>query len=232
MEFQAGSAGRRYPSPMNIDHIVLGIRDRAAGIEELRRLTGVEAAIGGDHPQWGTRNALTHLGARCYLEILAPGTGPLVDGVAVLPTLERLAPVAWALEATDLDEVERTLEAEGVGGWMRMPGARIRPDRVRLSWELLVITDPDLPTAPFFIAWGSETPHPSEGAPTGLEIEAFSVLDPEPSRLTGLLDALESSVPVETGVVEGFDLEIRSARGGAIRMRTGGSGDAPTLRLL
>ena len=55
-----------------VDHLVYGTADLDRGISEVERVLGVHASLGGQHPIWGTRNALVALGPSSHLEIIAP----------------------------------------------------------------------------------------------------------------------------------------------------------------
>jgi catechol 2,3-dioxygenase-like lactoylglutathione lyase family enzyme len=151
-----------------IDHLVVGCADLDRGIAWVVERLGVAPVHGGSHDGFGTRNALLGLGAQ-YLEVLAldPGQpsmrGPLAEQVAAMdvPALINLA-------------VARASLADAIAM------SRVRPDGVRLEWELAFTTTPL-----FFIDW-KDSEHPSVGLPDGGRITSVTVSTPEPRLLEGV----------------------------------------------
>ena len=108
--FNGGRMGAapRVPAHKALDHLLLGAPDLERGIEWVERLTGVRAVVGGSHPGRGTRNALLSLGARQYVEIIAPdpaqsGSTPTLD----LKALPEPRLVNWAAATADIDALAR-----------------------------------------------------------------------------------------------------------------------------
>jgi len=54
-----------------IDHLILGINNLEKGCTDFENLSGVRPAFSGEHPNWGTHNALLSL-EESYLEVIAP----------------------------------------------------------------------------------------------------------------------------------------------------------------
>jgi hypothetical protein len=153
----------------SVDHLVVGCADLDAGVRWVEDRLGVTPVIGGVHDGFGTRNALVGLG-EVYLEVLAldpaqVGTSsPLSEQITNLavPTLLTLA-----VARSDLENA--------------VPMSRVRPDGVRLQWELEFTSTPL-----FFIDWKG-SPRPS-GLPDGGRITSLVVTTPEPPLLAGVHD--------------------------------------------
>jgi hypothetical protein len=185
-----------------LDHLVYVAPDLEAAIDELESRLGVRAVHGGAHPGRGTRNALLALGARSYLEILAPDPqqpAPAssrwlgVDG----PGLPRI--VSWAVATSDLEAHIAEASRRGLVLGAVTSGSRMRPDGATLRWRL---TDP-IPLiadglVPFFIDWG-DGPHPAETAPTGVTLVALRAEHPDVESVRDLLDAASIELEVTAG---------------------------------
>jgi hypothetical protein len=179
-----------------IDHLILAVDDLDRGMAEFARRTGVTPVKGGVHPGRGTQNALASLGERIYVEILAPSHEP---GTTADPrtTFRTLTPVGWALHTDDLPAVVQQLKAAGFDVSDIQPGARARPDGVRLTWQTAAVTGKHLDSAPFFIAWGSGTPHPSTQSPAGCSLASVTLALPEPDALRKFLTTVKLAVTVD-----------------------------------
>jgi len=186
-----------------VDHIIVGISDLEVGIEQLEALTGVRAVIGGEHPGRGTRNALISLGSGHYLELLAPVPGGVIDEfddlAGDLETFSELTPLGWAASTSSMDALAQKLTAAGYEIDGPVPGSRVKPDGSVLEWKTLVITQPLLDGAPFFIEWGESSVHPSESSPEGCELATLQVGDPDAVELRGLAATLGLDIEVTAG---------------------------------
>jgi hypothetical protein len=147
-----------------VDHLVVGSADLELGIGWIADRLGVAPVLGGVHDGFGTRNALLGLGDQ-YLEVLAldpeqPDTpSPISAQLRTLMTPELLT---VAIAKSDLANP--------------VPMSRVRPDGVRLEWEL-EFTDTPL----FFIDW-KDTPRPA-GLPDGGRLSSLSITTPDPAML-------------------------------------------------
>jgi hypothetical protein len=185
-----------------VDHLVYVTPDLEMGIATIERLFGVTATPGGQHPQWGTRNALVSLGASTYLEILGPDPEQPVpeDGYPLgIDDLDAPRLVTWAAKGTDLERfVSEALEA-GIDLGNVSSGTRARPDGVTLSWQLTAFdTDRFGGVVPFFIDWGS-TPHPASTSITCCTLVGLRAEHPDAEAVGNVLQQLGLDVPVTTG---------------------------------
>lgn len=195
-----------------VDHLIVTCPDLEAGVRMLQQATGVRAARGGKHPQWGTHNALLSLGGRTYLEILAPDpdapnvSGPL--GVAAARLIEpRL--FTWAASVPDIDSSDVLLRESGWETSGVSEGSRARPDGSVLRWKSTRLTAVTDPVIPFLIQWDAASAHPSLDSPSGCTLEKFTILHPDSARIREILRAMG----IGTEVVEAPEPRLRAVLG-------------------
>jgi hypothetical protein len=167
---------------MQVDHVIyaVGPAGLEADAERLAALLGAAAVPGGQHPGWGTRNALIPLAGRAYLEVVEVVDDAVARGTVFGSAVAAVSAVGggwvgWAVAVDDVDGWSAKLGRDVV------PGRRTRPDGVELRWRTLGVdvlgTDPELP---FLISWDvPEGLHPASGADPGARPAAAP-------RLTGL----------------------------------------------
>jgi hypothetical protein len=187
-----------------VDHLVCATPDLDAGVAQIESLARVRPIAGGNHPGWGTRNALLGLGPGCYLEVIGPdpdqappagGRAFSVDGAHG----GRL--VTWAAKTDHLDALHASAAEQGVRLGAVRGGSRRRPDGIVLTWRL---TDPREVVAdgivPFFIDWGA-SPHPSASAPRGGRLISLRAEHPDAESVAGVLRRLGIDLVVTRGAV-------------------------------
>lgn len=190
-----------------IDHLVYATPDLQRGIDMIEQRLGVKATTGGQHPGLGTRNALVALGPTSYLEIIGPDPDqPKPAGRRRFGIDDLKAPriVAWVVKGTELETLSAKAAAGGVTLGAVIPGSRVRPDGVVLSWRY---TDPNTVVAdglvPYFIDWGT-SPHPALTAARGATLRGVRAEHPDAARVQKMLDRL------------GLDLRVRKGSGPAL----------------
>src|SRR5262249_62012973 len=132
-----GAAGPQGGS-MTVDHIVYGVEDLEAGVEELAVRLGVRAAPGGKHVGRGTHNALLALGGQSYLEIIArdPDQAELAYPVAFALDRIRLPRlVGWARRVSDIEHQAQRARERGYDPGPAFAMSRRRPHGVVLAWR-------------------------------------------------------------------------------------------------
>jgi hypothetical protein len=204
------------PRPaVRIDHVIVGASNLEAAVRELEKLTGVRAAIGGNHPGKGTRNALLSLGDGTYLELYAPNPTENVRSadVAELESLTRLTPLGWAVGTTDVDGLRSYFASQGMPLSLPEPGSRVRPDGSVLEWATFGFEQLDHSLAPFFIHWKRPELHPSRTSPSGCRLLSLRLRDPAPTELQRAVRILELSGPVERAFGKQMELQLSCPRG-------------------
>jgi len=204
---------------MLIDHLVYAAPDLAAAVAEVEERLGVRAQPGGKHIGLGTHNALLALGARTYLEIIAPDPGQLEPPAPRPFGVDRISRgglVSWALACDDIDAAVAAARGHGYDPGEVASMQRATPTGAVLRWRLTLGAVAG-GLVPFLISWG-DTEHPARSAPQGLTLEAFHIDHPDPPSLAPPLMAL------------GADVEIRPAAAAALVARLSGPAGHAVLR--
>jgi hypothetical protein len=174
---------------MNVDHLMWGAPDLAAGMAAAAKLFGVEAVPGGAHPGLGTRNALVGLDDGRYLEILAPDPAQSLPGTfgEQLAALKEPALITWAIASRKLQSIVDRLAASGYRSRGPVRTERTTPAGVHLAWDLLFAGGhPFGPRFPFFIDW-RDCAHPSAALPSAGRLAAISIGTADAHRFGALL---------------------------------------------
>ena len=196
---------------MPIDHLVYTAPDLRTGMDAIERLLGVRPVPGGQHPHWGTHNALLSLGDRMYLEVLAPDPSLpappqgrwLADQCREGPHLS-----TWAVGTTDIHSLAEGAQRAGLALGPVQSGSRSRANGSVLSWQL---TDPyALPfdgLCPFLIDWG-DTPHPADNLPEAGKLIRFTIAHPRPAAVQAALQTLGIAFPVQYAAIPMLTAQI------------------------
>ena len=200
---------------VTLDHVLWAVPDRDNGMALFEQLTGVAPVIGGAHPGFGTRNALSSLSPDTYLEILAPDPTQDLTGTwgADVAALSHPQMYTFCLACDDLEQVARQACAAGVTVDAPLAMSRKTPQGDVLHWRIMRMQDKRWPgRLPFFIDWG-DTPHPGTTTPGGATLTDLVVLDGDPRPLRALFAAIGCSVPVHAGAAFGLVASYEAARG-------------------
>lgn len=179
-----------------VDHVVLGVPDLDDAASRLAAY-GLTALPGGTHPHWGTANRIVPLGSS-YLELVAVVDDAVAAGSAfgswVAAQARGEAAWGWAVRPPDIAATAERL------GLDLVPGSRVRPDGVALSWQLAGVPDGGSdPSLPFFIAWGDGVPLPGAAPvehPGGTSVLASVVVRGDAPALERWIDGRIDGVHV------------------------------------
>lgn len=199
-----------------IDHLIITAPTREEGMDYIEERLGIRPVITGQHPQWGTHNALLSLGGEIFLEVIAPDRSlPIPERGRLFSDCYEQPPrlATWVQRAEQIEEVRHRALASGLHLGAIQTGHRTRPDGTQLSWRL---TDPyafPLQGAlPFLIAWG-DTPHPAHSLPHVGDLQELHIMHPEPDRVRHYLDVLDIDLPVTEGLNCRLQATIRTTDG-------------------
>jgi hypothetical protein len=138
--------------------VIVAVASLEAAAARWRAATGLAAVPGGEHPAWGTRNAIVPLGD-AYVELVAVAdparAAESAFGRAVADGAADGALVGFAVEPDDLDA------ATARAGVDQMRGARERPDGTMLSWSMAGAEEALPRGLPFFLRWDDAASNPA-----------------------------------------------------------------------
>jgi catechol 2,3-dioxygenase-like lactoylglutathione lyase family enzyme len=165
---------------LRIDHVVFAVPDLDAAADRFRRDHGLDSALGGRHPGWGTANRIVPLGHE-YIELIAVEDEAVAAGTRFgQAVLERAQGgggwLAISVSTDDLDALAGRLGLEVTAG------ARKRPDGTELRWRSAGLDDPRRESfMPFFITWkGPPDAHPGRArAGHGIRVGGIARVDVE-----------------------------------------------------
>jgi len=201
--------------PPPIDHLILGVPDLEAAMDDVERRFGVRPLPGGSHPGRGTRNALLGLGEGVYLELLGPDPAQPAVGERLFGVEQLQAPrlVGWCARADRLEARVARARASGYDPGDPRPGSRQRPDGSVLRWTYTAAPPPAGDgVVPFLIDWGA-SPHPSVGLPQLGRLVAVRGGHPAPETVIPVLAALGIALPVDRGSSAGLAAAVLTPRG-------------------
>lgn len=200
---------------LQIDHIILAIEDLDRGMQQFEEITGIRPVYGGEHPNGDTQNAIVAIQDGMYLEILAPKSG--LDSIpAFFQGMNTLTPVGFALNTNNIERLHQELQELQFKTDKIQDGARNTPNGARLSWQLLMVSEPAFFMNPFFIDWSINSQHPSKSEEINCALSKLQLTSPFGTKLKQLLAACKSEIPlllVEEGTETNLSIRLRSPEG-------------------
>jgi len=142
------------------DHFIVLVNDLNAASETYRRL-GFDARAGGEHPVFGSHNALVALAEGTYLELVAFKDAALAAktfwgaGVAKLRAGEGFG--GYVLASNDLASDAAQVKQRALNIGEPSAGSRVRPDGQRVAWHIALFDNSPVGLLPFLIQ--DDTPH-------------------------------------------------------------------------
>ena len=187
-----------------LDHLVYATPDLDATIERLEQLFSVRAVIGGQHPGWGTKNALLSLGPKAYLEIMGPDPTqpePKQPRPFGMDTMSKPRLMTWVARTDDIQAIIDKAQWQKLDLGELQEKSRKKPDGSILKWTMTDLRKNRKDgTIPYFINWG-DSEHPAENSPKGCRLIKLEVFHPDAKRVNELLKNLGIDLKVGPGSV-------------------------------
>lgn len=188
---------------VRLDHVLLFAPTLDQAMTRFGILTGVEAQMGGAHPDHGSVNALVSMGTS-YIELIARADRRGTRG--------GIEVIDYALQCADIEAVAAQGDALGLEvRWM--DGQRLNANGTLLRWRSFMFEGHDFAgLVPFFIDWGA-TPHPSATSPGGVSSPHLTAFHPDAERLALLYRQFGIEVPVIAQPEPGLRLDVATPKG-------------------
>lgn len=147
---------------MRFDHFLSWVPHREQAVAVYKE-HGLHVVIGGEHPDWGSHNALSHFGLQ-YIELIAVADREKAVHAPQYNARERERLIArgggaltFVVAVPDLAAAVATLRQRGLDVEEPERGRRIRPDGSVVGWQTAAIrTGPQW--RPFLIQWDQPDP--------------------------------------------------------------------------
>lgn len=198
-----------------IDHFALVVNDLDAAVQTHRRL-GFDAQAGGEHPAFGSHNALIALADGAYLELVGFKNIELASKAFWRDAVKRLHASEgldnFVLLSNDLASDVSNLRARGLVVSEPEDGSRVRPDGQRVAFRIATLGGTRSGLLPFLIQ--DDTPRElriepaSEGLGRRARVKQILIaakdLDSARETYRALLGAEPKRVRSTTGDLQGF----------------------------
>jgi len=172
--------------PRQIDHIVYATPDLEQSIEQIAEGIGIRPVIGGRHLTKGTKNALLHLGGKCYLEILAIDEESNIEAPRWMGIDEISSPrvTRFCLRSHNLEEDAEKLTEYNTEMGVIEQGSRKMSDGGLLQWNMILpLAKPEVDLIPFVCHWPEESIHPTEKLEEGATLDYIRPSHPQAENL-------------------------------------------------
>ncbi|MEO1028447.1 MAG: VOC family protein [Pseudomonadota bacterium] len=202
-----------------IDHLVMAAPSLKEGQDFIEALLGVRPVYSGEHPQFGTENALLSLGSGVYFEVIALKAGASKEGPLPfgLGGVSKPKLTTWCARPFEMEAACAAAEAAGVEMGGVVAAYRDRPDGARLNWRFTNVSNDRLSgTVPFLIKW--DGPHPSDDLPLAGTLESLELAHPDADRLKSIMDGQKLPVSVVAADTPGMSAVIRSTSGELVEL--------------